>query len=730
MSKYQAMFLIIIATVVATGAMAQEQQAIDARQVRPAALDHPDRSGAIGRDLDRLLQRQLGADAKARFAFGGDSYLPVALRETKPGKRHGEHQIRPYASWVNAAAVALKFGQFEQSAVGFSKQQIKAATLSLIEELGAHHAANTNKQSWWWGDEWQSAHWATFVATGAWLLWERLPASAQDDVVGMLVFEADRFVRDPPPHSEFGDTKAEENAWNSQILALACNMLPRHPHHLAWAEQARRYMVCSYPTAKDAESDRLVDGKPLKEYIQGPNVHPDHTVENHGFFHPDYLACYSLMVRNACAYRLAGEPVPEATLFNVDPSRDILNFLTLPNGWLFYPQETDWNNYRHEVLISAQHTNPMIPDPVGARALRWGIDFLEYADALHERDESANLFPGLNFNCYPLNVLAESYLLHVLFGPGAAPVTDQEALIALSGTRLFEYGKFVVCRSPGSMASFSWFGTGPRLMGVFTPLSRSTFAVPEFRSLIGYIKSDAEQDGEPADSKSIDPVEIIKRHIDLLPDGGYAVTLDIRRGRHRELGERLAMVALPDGRFVYLESFQPTADAGHKLGQRRTALLYLEDNPYWRRATGWIGIHHPGGTYGRSEVNTTPDRLILDGRNTPWLNVNDRLGIVIRSSSRVELRPGRDRQELSLNYFAPMPQDKRDPAATFAAVFYPQATRTKTIQLSRDVKFIDLGDRAIAVRLDDLTVAVNLSDQPIKFAGGDVQALRARVIAK
>jgi hypothetical protein len=160
---------------------------------------------------------------------------------------------------------------------------------------------------------------STFATTGwgAWLLWHRLSEDIQQDVARMVIHEADRFLGSPAPHNESLDSKAEENAWNSQILVLAQCMFPDHPNHSAWAEKAKEYMITAYAAPQDVGSERIVDGKPLKEWVRGPNVHEDYTLENHGFIHPDYLTAYDLQVSNTFVYRLSGVPLPEAPLFNI-----------------------------------------------------------------------------------------------------------------------------------------------------------------------------------------------------------------------------------------------------------------------------------------------------------------------------------------------------------------------------------------------------------------------------
>ena len=104
------------------------------------------------------------------------------------------------------------------------------------------------------------------------------------------------------------DTEAETVAWNSTILSLAANMMPTHPHNAKWREAAKRYAYTIFATSKDLEDGTPGDdGKPVKDWVAGANIHDDFTLENHGRFHIDYVfACYRFIIYGAAMHRLGG----------------------------------------------------------------------------------------------------------------------------------------------------------------------------------------------------------------------------------------------------------------------------------------------------------------------------------------------------------------------------------------------------------------------------------------
>lgn len=650
----------------------------DEIQVMRPNLPQVDRSGEIGRDLNYLCQRQLGADCRERLFFNNKSFLKDTYTKAAAGQRLGEPMIRPIASIVFAGSALLTFGNYDENATGFSRREMGLMMASLTRELANHHVANNGKSTWWWGDEWQSAYWCAMVGQGAWLVWDRLPASTQRAVANMVAHEADRFLAGPAPFNEFSDTKAEENAWNSEVIVLAVCMMPDHPHHAAWENKAKEYIITSFATPEDVKSTDVIDGKPLKHWLRGPNVHSDFTLENHGFFHPDYTTSYYLTLQNLPFYKLAGLKAPESILHNVAQLHGILDYFTMPNGWTFYPQCTDWGNNRNDVTVMAQSTNPIMPNSEGARCLRWGIDFLKYSDSLNAGKPAVNLFKNLNFNCCPLDTMTHVYLQHYLFGPGAEPLSDEQARKKLAGTRLFEQGKVVVCRSKDAMASFSWFDSGRRLMACVSPMAADCVTVPRFRSLIGTVGG------------KIDDAKIIYRETELPKDGGFIVRLAMKRGPELAIDEKVMMVALPDGRVIWAEWF---SDAPKELEIAGGFVMY-ENNPFWLHGVK-PSIHYPSGMWEQSQ-----QPLTLSGKETNWLNISDRFGIVIRGSRAVSIKDG----QLILNYNA---ANGEGVPPCSVVVFYPDATRQATLRASANLKINGLETGIVTVDLGDMKVILH-----------------------
>jgi hypothetical protein len=190
-----------------------------------------------------------------------------------------------------------------------------------------------------WKDQWQSALWATSAGQAAWLLWDDLAPRERQLAAAMICHEADRFVDARPPAQVARDTKAEENAWNSQVLALAFNMFPTHPNHARYRDAAIRWHLSSFATAHDLSRADVVDGKPLKEWLagSGANLHDDYTLENHDRVHPDYMASTRTLLTQKLFYDWAGNAPPASINFNARNIYANLKRFSLPDGGFVYP---------------------------------------------------------------------------------------------------------------------------------------------------------------------------------------------------------------------------------------------------------------------------------------------------------------------------------------------------------------------------------------------------------
>jgi hypothetical protein len=136
-------------------------------------------------------------------------------------------------------------------------------------------------------------------------------------------------------------------------------------------------MVAAYATRGDMRCDRMVDGRPLRQWLDGYNVRDDGAVINHNMLHPDYMMSITLQLRSFSTQSLAGHPVPEAAAFGTarvyrtlvatkwpsPPYQEPGGTIFRPGkAELYYPEGTDWSIYRFHIYYLAD---------VYAHVLQW-----------------------------------------------------------------------------------------------------------------------------------------------------------------------------------------------------------------------------------------------------------------------------------------------------------------------------------------------------------------------
>jgi hypothetical protein len=287
----------------------------------------------------------------------------------------GEGSVRPPASEALALAVSLKTGIYNPTVTTVNTTRAHQVAAKLTRSLAHSHSVNLANG---WGNAWQSGLWATYAGTAGWLLWDSpyLSATDRQDIRQMVEYEANRFIGYRVPYYRDragiiltpGDSKAEENAWNAGILALATVMMPNHANYDAWNYKAQELMVSSFATPRDLTNPELVNGTSVANWLNGSNANDDGALINHSRVHPDYMSTISLMNFAGLANGLAGKPAPDAAFYNSDLVYDALvdlpfaagtsyppgGLIAAPGGTIYidnspniyYPQGNDWGTGR------------------------------------------------------------------------------------------------------------------------------------------------------------------------------------------------------------------------------------------------------------------------------------------------------------------------------------------------------------------------------------------------
>jgi hypothetical protein len=344
-----------------------------AADVRPSPLlDRPGPTGAtqgaLRQSLGTAERFLLGANYQAEYlALSRQPYLNLMQRNASL-----EAAVRGPAMEAQALAIGLRTDAFDAAAIGRSPDWATDHVAWLIRSIACQHVSVTPGG---WGYGWQTAHWAMLTGLAAWLLWDHLTAEDRDDVTSMLGAEADRRTQLAAEYWQGvdgeiltpGDTKAEEDSWNSALLELAIAMMPEHPRVAAWRSRALELEIAAFSRLSDVTSSDVVNGRALSDWLQGANILPDGTLENHSRIHPDYMTTVQHLWWAADFAGLREGRTPRAALHNgslvyaaftrglfsappyLAPGGTIYRIAT---GDVYYPQGWDWGPARAAPFLS------------------------------------------------------------------------------------------------------------------------------------------------------------------------------------------------------------------------------------------------------------------------------------------------------------------------------------------------------------------------------------------
>lgn len=364
-----------------------------ARRVLPAYARYVVPSKILGRSLPftgtgepgnstrgALLKTErylVGAQYDQRWAR--DRWQPFT--DVRASSSREEYAIRRPAMAALTAAVAVSTKAHIDSQVGRTRAEVTLYADWLVRSIACEHASVTPAG---WGSGWQTAHWATMAGEAAWLIWDRLSPQTREYVASMIVSEANFRLGQPAtywadrngtvqPGFE-GNTRADEDSWNSTILELAVDMMPNLPLRASYRAKAVELEVAAYATHADLSNSTPVNGVSLSQRLQGSNALDDGTVINHGRLHPDYATNIQHLWWAADLAGLAGKKTPQAAFHNARLVYDSTSTLNFPEGAaspaggtygapggtiyqpgtnnIYYPQGSDWGTVRRAPFMS------------------------------------------------------------------------------------------------------------------------------------------------------------------------------------------------------------------------------------------------------------------------------------------------------------------------------------------------------------------------------------------
>jgi hypothetical protein len=546
-----------------------------------------------------------------------------------------EHWIRPNTSTLVGLAVLRRWGPYDAEIVGVSRDQLLDETIvPMMRYLVATHRTGdrTTSDGKPWGDAWQSAHWAYALGRAAWFVWEDLPTDVRAGVRRVVRHEAERFVDAAPPHGMVGDTKAEENAWNSRIFSAAVLLMPNDPRRAAWEQAFARWAISSFMRPSDARCRQMVDGRPVADWFSGACIFDDFTCENHGFVHPGYMGCIGLTLSCHLDFRLSGRETPRAVAWNASGVYENLKWMATPDGGYIYPSGQDWGLFRnpqkaHLHVLMASFEG----DADGWSLAQQGWDAMERMQA-RSTDGRVFLPDEYRFASTQHDTIA-MFGLQWLYLHVADPIRDEPT--ARWGTRHLESGGLILQRTPGAFVTLSY---GAKVMAQIAAMRQDRIVSPDQRSLIGSVY--------PVDSPRPPNLKVSAVDVDV-NDDRFTARLAVDHGPN--VRANLVFRTDPDGTLYVQEQLIAVQDV--TLRRVATGMIGVLNNKQWIYETGSRTISlddHPTPIPAHSgkTLDGTANNVTIDG----VMKITSKTPLDIRYVAAEGPERGRATDRLFLNY--------------------------------------------------------------------------------
>jgi len=546
---------------------------------------------------------------------------------------HAEMGLRAMGNVVFTLSLLASDPQYDPKVSGISQAQVLARAKSVLAYMTRSHVTGDipcgdGKP---WGNHWQSAWWTGKMALGAQLIWDKLSPTEQARVQKVVVHEADRHLERKAPNGAFKDTKSEETGWDTEVLAAALSLFPKHEHAPQWRAKLIEFYLNSLSTADDAKSDRQVDGKPLSEQVYTANIHPDYTIENHGAYHFCYMACplHSIGWGNY-ALRKAGLPVPMAQFHHFKDVWERVKPTFLEERFA-YVSGKDWPRYAYGLyfimpaLVVMQHEYHD-PDARYIEAQRFQTferEQLDNADGSFfgkrfTRNMLLNRTGEYETDCYAN--LGVCYLLHQLQKePPLPPATAAEFAKRNTTRHVSEVAGLAFVRTPELFASYSSHALNGPPLALFVPAGMDNATEWGVHNLLGQVKVKGVKDKPESKCEFISTADALEARQTLTYSGSNG-----QPAYRQEVVYRIEPTAK---RATVSSKFVALADVTVELAEGLR--LHVANDFFNRGERTWqsaAGTHLAKFDLGHAWPDKETIQNTEMGRG--WVNLDNKLGIV------------------------------------------------------------------------------------------------------
>ena len=298
-----------------------------------------------------------------------------------------EQGVRPNADLSMICAFLVKYGKQHSVTLpdGVTWDDLEDMAMKSLVFAYSTHKANKLKVcsgNVYWGSTsasdyvWESSLWAMSVAYSAFFQWDKLSEAQRNYIYQLLKAECNYELQRSIPTGWSGDTKAEENGWEADILAATLGLFPNDALAPRWFQRLREFAINSYSQRDDASDQTVIDPDydqtTVADLYKGQNLYDDFTLQNHNYFHTSYQNVVMQELGEAALalklfqQGLYGEETWRTNALMHNNQRvmdDVLCWLALADGELAMPNGNDWSLFLYDQITSYSTNACFLSDP-------------------------------------------------------------------------------------------------------------------------------------------------------------------------------------------------------------------------------------------------------------------------------------------------------------------------------------------------------------------------------
>ena len=614
----------------------------------------------------------------------------------------GERGVRPNADMSMICAFLSKYAKGKVTLPeGVSWDDIDEMAFNSLVFAYSTHKANKLKVcsgNDYWGSVstndfvWESSLWAMSVAYSAYFQFDRLSTKQKEYLYNMLKAECDYELNRTIPTGFTGDTKAEENGWEVDVLAVTLGLFPNDPLAPKWFERMRLFAINSYSHSSDTMKDYLIDPThegTVSSLYKGQNLYDDYTLQNHNLFHTSYQnvvmqelgeAALALQLFQGKNQKWSSN----ALMHNNQAVMDsVLNWLALTDGELAMPNGNDWSLFLYDQITSYTTMATFLHDPNALMLENLAYKYIK-ARQKTTKDGSWLLRPDVAQRRMGVEAhrVMMTYLMHYVNSTEKIKPTSWDAFREKhSCAMLFPSQNIVRAFTPSRFTCFSWSSGLKSYTGYFASNSadKNKIIVPYRANNTGNIIGWYEVADKPTNA-----VPVVSGIYQLNEDG-YVMNGELNTNGS-SLNNRFAIYSTPQNAIIYLDYV--TANTAATIKAEKGGLLAISTDELMKTTrTLYYGD-------GNEIVHHQTDGSTFFTAKSDWVNIDNELGVVGINNKQIAFGDRGANNSIFTSKLYPMyAADNRSVAAgelvdTRCLVYYSLQPAVQTQEFAKSVSSI------------------------------------------